>query len=291
MRNINIGDNQIPQPEPYNPEPLPPVNNNELEKPKSNKQALLYLLAIPFIIGAILLGNYLLNKSNSFFMDKRNKMVQSQIDEHSKKKEEKKDEEKYYLEVPMRTITGTRFVLEYNTLKEKPTNVKHLEHTTEINEHTKYYYDQFNFGLVNYKKGFFIQSTLFTIDESNNTMPDDTGRIILEKEDNYLYTQYDEGKYFLFLLIEKEDSEESNIKYYHGIIIDRLYDVKELENSRYLIDSDYSKSLEELKNIKKDFEKEYTLYYCADKEGNFDSCKDKNNNSIHKDNYIDINDL
>ena len=97
MRNINIGNNQIPQPTSYNPEPLPPVNNNEPEKPKSNKQALLYLLAIPFIIGAILLGNYLLNKSNSFFMDKRNKMVQEQIDEHTKKKEENEKDKKEFI--------------------------------------------------------------------------------------------------------------------------------------------------------------------------------------------------
>ena len=227
MRNINIGDNQFPQPQFTNPEPQQPVNN-EPGKP-NNKHALIFFLAIPFIIGALLLGNYLLGKSSSFFKDKRNEIMQKRIDEHVKEKEEENKEKGDYIFSVINTLLDdTKIILAAN---EKDSDI----FFNKIDSYSGTMLDLYINGRSTEISGTEPIYPSETEDDLENYIINI--RRIKKVDEHYYIIDFDNEKYIYYKIGESKD--ENNKSFWVGL----LFIIRDTS-----VDTDFEKIIKEYKN-------------------------------------------
>ena len=202
MRMINISNNQMP-PMQSN---LPRQSNNNNEKdPNQKKNILTLIIIIPLIVGSILLGNFLLNKSNKFFLNKRDQIMKEKIDDHIEKKQEKEK----HLIVPMKFVDNKFFAIEY--LKDFSEKIKSLSSLIDYKDG----YEVFLGNLKNTSKGYHIKTDILIIAEGSNVTTTNLTIVeTIENTNNYYILTDNNNHYLLFRTIYKEQVVDMGINEY-----------------------------------------------------------------------------
>ena len=266
MRMINISNNQIPPMQSNLPKQ--PTNSNDKD-PNQKKNILTLIIIIPLIVGSILLGNFLLNKSNKFFLNKRDQIMKDKIDDHIEKKKEKEK----HLIVPMKFVDNKYFAIEYK--KDFSDKIKSLSSLIDYKDG----YEVFLGNLKNNSKGYHLKTDILIIAEySNVTTTNLTIVETIENTNSYYILTDNNNHYLLFKIIYKEKIQNMGINEYkyYGFF---------LSNSK---ESHIFNNLNILKETLNSFDEETIIYNCNN--DSLDSCTNKSNDKIDLNkniNYLD----
>ncbi len=193
MRMINIGDN-----------PHQNIKENTQDNSKGSKNPIVLLLVIPLLIGAILLGNYVSNKTGKSIQNKKKEIINNKIEEEREKRIkgefviEKEcfdsDEVKYVFNDKEQTAKLSNRESNGTTAPSCNYEIKKEKGTYSFNEFINLYDDEisiFNWT-YNYEKKFYTVST--TLDGRTSRTYKIDYKTNEPKVDDYLYFKIKNNK-------------------------------------------------------------------------------------------------